>query len=203
MKLYDGGRAPNARRVRVFLAEKNLSVPIVPIDINKLEHKTAEFTAKNPMQRIPVLELDDGTVIADSIAICRYFETLHPEPELFGKGAKQNAVIEMWNRRLDLGLFDSISAVFRHGHPFMAAMEVPQVSEWAEANRLKVNQHLHILNTQLADHEFIAGNQYSIADVTALVAIDFMRLPKLPIPEACVNIMRWHSMVSSRPSASA
>jgi glutathione S-transferase len=203
MKLYDGGRAPNTRRVRVFLSEKGLTVPLEQIDINKLQHKTPEFSAKNPAQRIPALELDDGTVIAESVAICRYFEETNPEPPLFGRDAKDCAIIEMWNRRLDFGLLDSIAAIFRHGHPFMAAMEIPQVPEWAEANRAKVNQHLHLLDKQLAHHEFVTGSRYSIADITAQVAIDFMRLPKLIIPEEYTNVMRWHAAVSSRPSASA
>jgi glutathione S-transferase len=208
MKLYDGGRAPNPRRVRIFLAEKGLSVPLVPIDISKMEHRTAEFTAKNPMQRIPALELDDGTIISDSLAICRYFEETNPQNPLFGTGATNRAIVEMWNRRLDLGLLESIAAAFRHGHPFMAEMEKPQVPEWAEVNRDKAMQNLRLLDQQLAaqgqlGHEFVTGQHYTIADITAQVAIDFMKLPKLSIPDECQHVKRWHLTVSSRPSASA
>ncbi len=203
MKLYDGGRAPNPRRVRIFLAEKGLSVPLEQVDIGKFEHKTAEFTAKNPMQGIPVLELDDGTLISESVAICRYFEELHPAPPLFGTGALERAAVEMWNRRLDLGLYSSIAAVFRHSHPAMAEREVPQVPDWAAANRDKVIHFLRILDAQLARHTFVTGETYTVADITALVAIDFMKLPRLTIPEDCSNIVRWHALVSSRASAVA
>src|SRR5947208_719950 len=114
MKLYDGGRAPNPRRVRIFLAEKGVSVPIEKIDLGAMEHKTPEFTAINPLQRVPALALDDGTIITESIAICRYFEALRPEPPLFGRGALQEAMVEMWNRRLELHLYGPVSTVFRH-----------------------------------------------------------------------------------------
>jgi glutathione S-transferase len=203
MKLYDGGRSPNPRRVRIFLAEKGLTIPLEQVDLSKLEHRTEAFTAKNPMQRIPVLELDDGTMISESVAICRYFEETNPEPPLFGHSAKQRAIVEMWNRRMDIGLYESVAAVFRHSHPFMASMEVPQVAEWAESSRNKVKQYLHILDGQLAHHEFVTGSSYTIADITAQVAIDFMRLPKIPIPEECSNVLRWHAAVSARSSASA
>lgn len=203
MKLHDGGRAPNPRRVRIFLAEKGLAVPLVQVDIGKFEHRTPAFTAMNPMQGIPVLELDDGTLIAESVAICRYFEELHPSPALFGTGAQERAQVEMWNRRLDLGLYNSIAAVFRHSHPAMAEREVPQVPDWAEANRGKVSHFLRILDAQLARHTFVTGETYSIADITAQVAIDFMKLPKLTIPDDCTHVMRWHALVSARPSALA
>jgi glutathione S-transferase len=203
MKLYDSGRAPNPRRVRIFLAEKGITLPLEQVDIGKFEHKTAEFTAKNPMQGVPVLELDDGTLISESVAICRYFEELHPTPPLFGTGAVERAVVEMWNRRLDLGLYNSIAAVFRHSHPAMAEREVPQVPEWAAANRDKTNHFLRILDAQLARHTFVTGKTYTIADITAQVAIDFMKLPKLSLPEDCINIPRWHALVSSRASATA
>ena len=139
MKLYDGGRAPNPRRVRIFFAEKGLALPeLVPVDMARKEHKTEAFTRINPAQRLPVLELDDGTALAETIAICRYIEALHPEPPLFGRDAKEQATIEMWNRRVELGLFASVAAVFRHSHPSMAELE-EQVPEWAEANRDQID----------------------------------------------------------------
>ncbi len=203
MKLYDAGRAPNPRRVRIFLAEKGITIPLVAIDMAKMEHKSADFTAKNPVQRIPALELDDGTVISESVAICRYFEETHPEPALFGKSAKERAVIEMWNRRVELGLFNSVATAFRHSHPFMAEMEKPQIPAWAEANRDKAIDNMRMLDEQLSRHRFVTGETYSIADITCQVAVDFMKLPKLSIPDDCINLIRWHGLVSARPSASA
>ena len=127
MMLYDGGRVPNARRVRMFLAEKGITVPMTPVDLGRNEHKSTAFSALNPLHRVPVLVLDDGTVLTESIAICRYFEELHPEPPLFGTGARERALVEMWQRRLELELFFPIAHVFRHLHPAMATFEVPQV----------------------------------------------------------------------------
>jgi glutathione S-transferase len=202
MKLYDGGRAPNPRRVRIFLAEKGMSVPVEKIDLAQLEHKSAEFTALNPLQRVPVLVLDDGTVITESIAICRYFEGLRPQPPLFGHGAVEEALVEMWNRRVELNLYQAVSAVFRHLHPSMKEME-SQVPEWGEANRPRVFEFLALLNRELTDRMFVAGDHYTIADITALVAVDFMRPAKLIMPEEFVNLRRWHVQVGERPSATA
>src|SRR4051812_18368787 len=120
MKLYDGGRAPNPRRVKVFLAEKGITVPTEQVDLGKLAHKSPAYTAINPLQRVPALELDDGTIISESIAICRYFERLHPEPPLFGTGALERARVEMWQRRLEFGLLGTVAADFHPPHPPMA-----------------------------------------------------------------------------------
>ncbi len=203
MKLYDGGRAPNPRRVRIFFAEKGLPLPpLVPVDLARREHKTAEFTRLNPLQRLPVLVLDDGTALAETIAICRYIESLHPQPPLFGSDARQQALVEMWNRRVELGLFSSVAAVFRHSHPSMAELE-DQVPAWAEANREQIDDHLLILELQLAGNRFICGDEISVADITAGIAIDFMRPSRIPLPEDCVNIRRWHAELSARPSWTA
>jgi len=203
MKLYDGGRAPNPRRVRIFLAEKGITVPIEPVDLGALQQKSAAFTAVNPVQRVPVLVLDDGSIIAESIAICRYFEALNPDPPLFGVGARDIAEIEMWNRRLELHLFFPISHVFRNTHPAMKEMEVPQVPAWAEANKPRIADFLGILDRDLANRPFVAGDRYTVADITGLVAIDFMKPAKLTVPEACANVRRWHAQVAGRPSAGA
>ena len=127
MKLYDGGRAPNPRRVKIFLAEKGLTVPVEQVDLGQMAQKSPEFTAINPLQRVPALQLDDGTIITESIAICRYFEALNPEPPLFGQGAKDIAIVEMWQRRVEFHLLAPVSHVFRNSHPAMKEMEVPQV----------------------------------------------------------------------------
>jgi glutathione S-transferase len=204
MKLYDGGRFPNPRRVRVFIAEKGIAMPpLQQVDLAALEHKSEAFTALNPLQRIPVLELDDGTIISESVAICRYFEEIYPEPPLFGVGATGKAIVEMWHRRIELGLYASITAAFRHGHPGMAGHEVPQVAEWAEVNRGRVEKHLRLLDNQLSRHSFVTGDTYTIADITAMIAVDFMRLPKLTVPDDCVHLKRWHGDVASRPASKA
>jgi len=203
MKLYDGGRAPNPRRVKVFLAEKGLTVPLEQVDLGKLAHKQPEYTAINPLQRVPALELDDGTILTESIAICRYIEALHPEPRLFGQGAKDEAMVEMWQRRVEFHLLVPISQVFRHAHPAMKEMEVPQVPAWADSNKPRVTEFLEILDRELKDRRFVAGDRYTVADITGLVCIDFMKPAKLAVPESLSNLKRWHAEVSARPSAKA
>ena len=203
MKLYDTKTAPNPRRVRVFLAEKGISVPTEQVDMVTFQHKTPEYTAINPLQRMPALVLDDGTIITESIAICRYFEVLQPEPPLFGVGAKEIALVEMWNRRAEINFFSNVAAVFRHLHPAMKELEVPQIPAFAEANRPRVTWFLELLDRELAKREFIAGDRYSVADITTLVAVDFMKPAKLAMPDNLVNVKRWHAAVSARPSARA
>jgi glutathione S-transferase len=203
MKLYDGGRAPNPRRVRIYLAEKGITVPLEPVDLGALEHKSPAFAAVNPVQRVPVLVLDDGTAIAESIAICRYFEELQPDPPLFGRGAKEVAQVEMWNRRLELHLLLLVSHVFRNTHPAMKEMEVPQVPAWAEANKPRIADFLGVLDRDLGGRPFVAGDHFTVADITGLVAMDFMKPAKLPVPDGFVNARRWHATLSARPSAGA
>ena len=203
MKLYDGGRAPNPRRVRVFLAEKGISVPIEPVDLGALQHKSEAYTALNPLQRVPALLLDDGTVITESIAICRYFEALQPDPVLFGKGAREGALVEMWQRRVELHLLAVVAAVFRHLHPVMKEMEKPQVAAWGEANKPRALEFLSLLDRELGSRRFVAGDSYSVADITGMIAIDFMKPAKLAAPPELTNVTRWHADVSARPSAAA
>ena len=203
MKLYDGGRAPNPRRVRIFLAEKNISVPVEPIDLGALQQKSPAYTAVNPLQRVPALVLDDGTVLTESVAICRYFEELNPDPSLFGRNALERARIEMWNRRMDMNFLTLVSHVFRNTHPAMKEMEVPQIPAWADANKPRIADFIALLDKELKDRRFVAGDSYSIADITGLVAMDFMKPAKLEVPELLTNLRRWHADVSARPSAKA
>jgi glutathione S-transferase len=203
MKLYDGGRAPNPRRLRIYLAEKGITVPTEQVDLGALEQKSAAFTAINPLQRVPALVLDDGTVITESIAICRYFEFSHPDPPMFGEGALGQAMVEMWNRRIEQNLLVPVTQAFRHLHPAMKAMEVPQVREWGEANKAKALEFLPILDRQLERTPFVAGARYSVADITALVAVDFMKPAKLTVPPECRHVLRWRADVMSRESALA
>ncbi|WP_315920041.1 glutathione S-transferase [Mesorhizobium sp. SP-1A] len=203
MKLFDGGRAPNPRRVRVFLAEKGIEVPLVPVDMGALEHKGETVSSRNPLRRLPVLELDDGTILTESVAICRYFEELHPEPALFGKGALGKALVEMWQRRMELNLMLPVAFAFRHIHPAMKEWEVPQIPEWGEANKPKAIGFLRLLDRELAGRPFVAGDAYSIADITGMIAVDFMKPARIQVPPECTNVLRWHGEVSSRPSAAA
>jgi glutathione S-transferase len=199
--IYDKARAPNPRRVRIFLAEKGIEIPVENVDLGALEHKSEAFASLNPMRRLPVLVLDDGTPIAESIAICRYFEAVQPEPTLFGRNPKEIALIEMWQRRVELHLLAAIQNVFRHSHPAMKPMEPVQIAEWSEVNRPRVTEALAVLETQLGQHRFVAGDNYSVADITALVAIDFMKPVKIGVPPEMTNILRWHAEMSARPSA--
>ena len=203
MHILETRQAPNPRRVRIFLAEKGISVPFEEVDLMKGALKTAEFTRLNPLQRVPVLILDDGTAIAETMAICHYFEELQPEPPLLGVGARGRALVEMWNRRMELGLFFNITQAFRHLHPAMSQLEVPQVKDWGEANKPKALEVLRYLDEQLAANRYVAGDGYSVADITALVAIDFMRPARLQRPAELANIERWYGEVASRSSAKA
>jgi glutathione S-transferase len=204
MKLYlDAGRAPNPRRVRIFLAEKGVMLPVEPIDLGAQAHKSPAFRAINPMQRLPALMLDDGSVIAESIAICRYIEALHPAPPLFGDDALETAVIEMWQRRVELHLLMAVSNVFRHLHPAMAPLEVPQVAAWGEANKPRVLDFLAFLDRELSNRSYVAGACFSVADITAVVAVDFMKPAKIIVPEKLGHLRRWHAQVSARPSVAS
>ncbi|UVK45418.1 glutathione S-transferase [Mesorhizobium sp. AR07] len=203
MKLFDGGRAPNPRRVRVFLAEKGIAIPLVSVDMGALEHRQQAVSSRNPLQRLPVLELDDGTIITESVAICRYFEELHPEPSLFGRGALGKAQVEMWQRRMEFNLLSCVAQAFRHIHPAMKEWEIPQIAEWGEANKSKAVEFLKLLDDELANRDFAAGDAYSIADITGMIAIDFMKPARIKVPEECENVLRWYQTVSSRPSAAA
>ena len=203
MELIDGGRAPSPRRVRIFLAEKGIDVPRRQIDFANWEQFTDAFKALNPMQRVPVLILDDGTPISETMAICRYFEALHPEPNMFGRDAREIATIEMWNRRVELNFYGAVASAFRHLSPAMAPSEKPQIAEWGEANKAKALAFLAILDRELGTRAFIAGDRFTVADITALCTLDFMRAPKIELPGDMKNVTRWHADVSARPSAKA
>ena len=203
MRLFDGGKAPNPRRVRIFLAEKGVEVPLEPVDMGALGHRSKQITDRNPLQRLPVLELDDGTIVSESVAICRYFEAIHPDPPLMGVDAVDSAIVEMWQRRMEMHLLLLVANVFRHAHPAMAEWEKPQIAEFSEANRPKVMATLRWLNDELAKQEFIAGDRYTIADITAMVAVDFMKPARLSVPDDHEHVLRWYRGVKSRPSADA
>jgi glutathione S-transferase len=203
MKILESTFAPNPRRVRIFLAEKGIQVPYEQVDIGKAENRKPEFLEKNPMGGVPVLELDDGTYLAESVAICRYFEELHPEPPLMGiDDAKDRALVEMWQRRMELNLFMLVAQCFRNTHDFFKG-RIPQVPEYGHVCKEAAVKTLGWLDGVLADREFIAGERYTIADITALCSIDFGRISDIRIDEGQKNLKRWHDAVSSRPSAKA
>ena len=202
MKIYNSPTAPNPRRVRVFLAEKGVQVPYEDVDIGKAINRQPEFRKKNPMAGVPVLELDDGTCIAESVAICRYFEELHPEPNLFGVGAKERAQVDMWNRRMEFNLLQPIADTFRQRHEFFKGRN-RQVPEYADIQRLNAEDSLKWLDGELANRKFIAGDRFTIADITAMIAVDFGRVSKIGIQPDQKNLARWHAEVSARPSAKA
>jgi len=205
MKLYDVTAAPNPRRVRVFLAEKGIDVPMVQVDMAKGEHKTPAFLAMNPSGKVPVLELDDGTCIAESVAICRYFEAEHPQPALFGTTPVEIGRIDMANRQLELELLTAVGQAWVNG-PVVARMlpdreQIPAAKAQGERAARSFYRRLDAL---LADQEYMAGAAFSIADVTALCVIDFAaQLVDLEPDPAHGNLWRWHAAVSARPSAAA
>ena len=201
MKLYDGGRAPNPRRVQIFLKEKEIEIPSVQLDLNKHEHRSSEIAALNPVQTVPFLELEDGTILSETVAICRYLESQHPVPSLFGITSLEQAIIEMWNRRVELGFFMKVAQSFRHIHPGAAVLEGEQFPEWGKKNQIGAIAFLDILNTQLAANEFIAGDRFSVADITAIVAVQFFKPARIAVPEdGLTEFKRWMREVLERPS---
>ena len=203
MKLYESKAAPNARRVRIFLHEKNINgIEFVQLDLQGGENLTKEFKAKNPLAKIPVLELDDGTAISESMAICKYFDELNPEKSLFGSSPLEKALIEQWQRRIELSLLMPTGMCFQHtsGY-FKDRMNV--FPEWGQECGNNVKKFLTFLDKHLASSPYIAGDEFSVADISALVTIDFNRINNIQIEDTQENLKRWYSDVSSRPSAKA
>ena len=202
MKLYTFPTAPNPRRVHLYLAEKGLEVPCETVDIMTRQNRTPEFMAKrNPLGGLPVLELDDGSHIAESVAICRYFEVLHPEPALFGTSAEEQGRIEMWSRRIELNLMRPVGMVWVHGSPLTKGVVKEQLPEAAEQNRGIVRDFYRFLDKELSRREFIAGDAFTIADILALTTIDFAgSLVELPFDPKLEGLAAWHERVSARPS---
>ena len=202
MKLYDSAMAPNPRRVRIFLAEKGISVPIEQVDIGKADNRKPPFLAKNPLGGLPVLELDDGRYLSESVAICRYFEERQPKPPLMGVDPTDRAFVEMWQRRMEIEIFQRVASTFQHTHDFFKG-RITQVPAYGEASRAAALTRLAWLDGELAGREFVAGDRYTIADITAQCGIDFGRVANIRIDPAWKNLQRWHEAVSSRPSAKA
>ncbi len=209
MKLYDFSMAPNARRVRIFLAEKGLEVETISVDLTKREQMSDDYKAINPRLAVPALVLDDGSLLTESVAICRYFEELNPEPALFGKDAREKAVVEMWHRRVELEGMQAAAEGIRNSVEFFAGRAIPgpqnfeQVPALAERGMSRAKHFQGMLDAHLADNEFIAGENYSVADIAGLVACDFSKILKLRPDDSKPNLKRWYETVSARPSAKA
>jgi glutathione S-transferase len=209
LKLYEYAPAPNPRRVRIFLAEKAIAVPTVQVDLRAGEQFSAAFRAVNPDCTVPVLEFDDGARVADVMAICVYFETIAPEPPLMGTGARERALVTLWQRRVEREGFLAVADALRNSSPGFKGRALPgaddyeQIPALVERGRARVGKFFQMLDDQLAQSEFVAGARYSVADITALVSIDFARWIKLAVPDACSHLRRWYETVSSRPSAKA
>ncbi|AEP31223.1 glutathione S-transferase family protein [Brumicola nitratireducens] len=202
MKIYDTKTAPTPRRVRVFLAEKNIPMEYVQVDLQKGENLSKEMRAKNPVGKIPILELDDGTCISESDAICQYFEALQPEPYLFGETPLQKAQIAMWSRQVEFYLFMPIGMCFQHTTGYFKDRMNP-IKEYGVEAGINASKFLNVLNRQLEKSQFVAGDAFSIADITTMCSIDFGRVVDVRIKEEHTALQEWYKRVSARPSAKA
>lgn len=194
--------APNPRRVRIFLAEKGIDLPETPVSLMKREHKSPEHRARNSLGQIPTLVLDDGVAISETVSICRYFEEIQPEPRLFGGSAVEKAHVDMWIRRIEFIVMGPVGNFWRHAHPYTAAL-LTQFKDFGESNREAYGNALGWLDKELADRPFIAGGNYSMADICALTTLDFAEWIGLPVGEGLTNVRAWRTRVSERPSAGA
>ncbi|HJV40357.1 glutathione S-transferase [Caulobacter sp.] len=203
MKLYDSRRAPNPRRVRWFMAEKGIEdIEIVDIDIFGGQHRQPDYLAKAGLPNVPALEIDEATTITESVAICRYLESLYPEPNLFGRDPREIAVIEMWTRRAEMLLSTPLMMAVRHSHPALAAIET-QVPEIAESNRKAAERALKVFDRRLAESPFIAADRLTIADILAVTGLDFARMVRFRPDEELAHVNRWLKAMMERPAAKA
>jgi glutathione S-transferase len=201
MKIYEEGTAPNARRVRMFLAEKGVSgLEYVHVGLKNGDNISHDFRKKNPLGKIPVLELDSGEYISESMAICRYFEALHPENPLMGLSPLEQATIEMWQRRCEISFMNIVGMGFQHSTGYFADRMNP-IKEWGEECLKLSTSFMVFLNEHLKDHKYIAGEAFSVADITAFIAIDFARVVKIRIEDDQTDLLRWYKEIKSRPSA--
>jgi glutathione S-transferase len=209
VKLYDMRKAPSPRRVRMFLAEKGLSIPRVEIDIRAGQNLAPEFLAVNPRGLLPTLQLEDGTVIDESIAICRYFEELHPDPVLMGRTALEKATIECWTRRIESDAGQPIVEAFRNSYPPYAERavpgrkDIPAIPALVERGKARLAAFYPAIDRRLGESEYVAGPAFSTADIALLCYMDFASAVRLPPPEGCESLTRWHARVTERPSAQA
>jgi glutathione S-transferase len=203
MKFYDTPMAPNPRRVTIFMKEKGIEIPTVNVNLMEGEHRKPEYRAVAPNAKVPALELDDGSVLLETVAICRYLESLYPEPNLMGVDGREAAFIEMWGRRIEFELFIPSAMAFRHLHPAGAALE-GQIKEYGEACKVAGQKRYAILDKDLGETEFIAGDRFTIADITTICSVDFAAMVSdIHIQDGQDNLKRWYEAVSNRPSVKA
>ena len=210
MHYYDMQQAPNPRRVRIFMAEKGINLPTTQLDIAKGDTLAPEYLAVNPRGTVPCLVLDDGTRLDESLAICRYLDALHPEPNVFGRNPQEIGVIENWQRRCELEGIFAVAQVFRNVQPLFVnrvavgtAPPLAQIAEVAEQGRVLVRHFFDILDARLGEAPYVAGERFTVADITAFVAVDFAKWVKMRIEERHSHIARWYAEISARPSAKA
>jgi glutathione S-transferase len=206
MKLYVSTFAPNPRRVAMFIAEKGITgIESIHVDLNANEHKSEAYRAKNPMARTPALELDDGRVLAESRAICTYLEGLHPEPNLMGEGFEERAFIEMADRRAEMHLLLGIANCVRHTHPGLAGIEQPQFADFGKSQGEKLGEYTAWFDSLLAKQPYMAGQRFTIADITAFCALEFARglMKYKPGAHGLVHLQAWRDRIAERPSAAA
>ena len=203
MKLYDYEGFPSPRRVRIFLAEKGIEIPRVQVDVPAGELRSAEYLRKNPDGVVPLLELDNGDYISETVAISRYFEENNPQIPLMGTTVEEKVAIEMWQRRVENSLTNTVATYFHHATEGLGESDRYRNKEWGEKNREKAISAMNQLNKQLAENKFVAGDSFSIADITALCAIDFAADVNILVPDECHHLKRWYSEVSQRQSAAA
>jgi glutathione S-transferase len=202
VKLYSSRFAPSPRRVRMYAAEKGIALEIVEVDIAAGGTQSADYLSINPLGELPTLELDDGSHLSESLAICRWLESGHPEPPLFGRSPRERAGIDAWIDRLMFHLYVPLTHVFRHSHSFWAT-RLQQIPAWAEAQRAAVLAEFAALDTALAGHDYVAGRDFSMADIVAFTSIDFAKPSNLRLTGAQPNLQRWHAAINGRPSARA
>lgn len=205
MKLFETRTAPNPRRVRIFLAEKGLleQVEIIQLDLQKGENLTPEYAALNPLKKVPVLELENGECVAETMAICRYFEESFPDSTpLLGRTPLEKAQIDQWLRWIDFYFMTPTGMAFQHTTGYFKDRMTPY-PEWGEECKVQAAKFMHFLNKQLADRDFIYGNQFTAADINALCTVDFNRVIQQRIKPEQTHLQAWYERVSQRPSAKA
>ena len=195
--------APTPRRVRMYLAEKGLSPPYTDIDIQKREHKAPDFVAHNSLGQVPTMVLDDGAVIAESVAICRYFEELHPDPPLFGRTAAEKANIDMWIRRVELQVMQPVSLFWVNAHPLTARLGAQKYKDYGEAQKRRAQERMIWLSNEIEDRDFIAGGEFTMADIIADCTIDFAKFTGIDMPQEAAALAAWRARMRQRPSARA